>query len=171
MTEAVKHVAPKIESIFTSDPSKVRGLTEDEAKFLMQICLAAGANSESILIKPVKGSELEQHVTETLKVKMPFGLAVLVKRLAVMTPDIHYVPGIVVFLSSMCDNPAQCVMVAYSLYRETQRNNGLPVDEIVLCERLIPEGLPTEGHMESIWVSQKRDGRPDNWLDTRDAWA
>lgn len=171
-TETLQPVAPTLPSVF-DNKTDIRGMLEEEIKFLLTLSMSEMESPPSALTRPVKATELERVLTEEFKVTpLPFALAVIVKRLSAMCPDMQFNPGLLVLLTHLASNPAICVMLAYSLYRETQKL-GRPVTINDFCMDLCPLGVPTEAAFSAYWDTQKGKTRnePDNWIDTRAVWA
>lgn len=99
-----------------------------------------------------------------------FGYQVLSKRLDYFKIPVGW--HLKVLVVSLCRNPAQVVMWAYTLallYKEKKA-------ELTMGDFLskFPKGVPTEEALNKAWDEQKRLVRPsggtDNWLDYPEQW-
>lgn len=168
--ETVQPVAP-IPSIFTKDASKTGDLHRDESVFITNIYLSKGTHPA---IEPVPAKELEDRLFQLTGKTLPFTIAVLVKRLEAMCPEIEFSPSVIFLVSGRINSPGVAVLYAYSLYQETMKQGG-PLSVEYMCLQVMPNGFPTDDHMRQIWDAQK--GRTlengtvcDNYIDHAEAW-
>lgn len=120
------------------------------------------------------GSELEARAVELFGTELcnSFIFAVMMKRLAVMRPDLSYSPLVVLLSAILSDRVGIGIQWCYTIV-DFNRRFGFPLSITEFAERF-GKGLPTEDERHRLWLAQKRDRdkfSSDNQLDGREAWA
>jgi len=128
--------------------NNVRRLENDEATIMVSLLLGAG--------------ELPPGLKEAIK--KDFLTQVIIKRVDVCFKykmDIK----MIIFLASICNNPAEAVMYIWFFHFWCKKNNIelLTLNEV--CENVFPWGVMKEERLNEIWKMQKINNIPDNLVD------
>lgn len=154
--------------------NKRRGMTKTETSYFVICEISQMTDGEKVA--PVKATELRDAI---MKAGFPAEFVdmhlaqIMLKRLAVFTPDTLYDPNMIAFAIVLADRPGAAVLWAWTIYRRT-----LALGHPYTCEDFandFPYGPPTPEGAEPVWDAQKKTGKlqpfeMDNWLDEADTW-
>lgn len=156
-------------SVFTQDVAKCSPLNEGQLKVLTMLAMSAMTGDAMNFEVPVKARDLSKVLTpSSAGVPVPTPVKIIADRLATATPDVEYTQAVITFLGALSETPGDCVMFAYSLYRETIKR-GHAIGTRQLAMDIIPMGAPNRDVLSAFWDSQKDGSR--NRLDFKEAWA
>lgn len=168
-------MAHNLETLFTNsnDRTLVRPMSRKETEDFASILMMQRQPESRAAFAICKGKDLPQ--TPAFANEFSGVLAILAKRLEILTPEFEYDPLTVLFLAMLCDRPGKCVMWAFTLAKAT-KEMGVTITPDVLAQDCIPWGVPTEARQHQLWDDQKNlktdDGlEHDNYIDTQEAWA
>lgn len=142
---------------------KRRPMTSDESETFVNVYF---------MDREAKAEPIEQLAEKMQQAgSMPFGVELMMKRLAVFAPSLAVREPVLLFLVSISDSPGQVVMWAFYLVRRTrQLGRAISIDDIA---QDFPLGFPTTDAMSELWDEQK--GAPatriDNRLDQIEEWS
>ncbi len=141
----------------------LREMDDDETS--MFISLAA-------MVQMGRDINNELHMHNDLMEKSGNAYPIIVKRLQAIECD--YDICVITFLAGLCDNPAKCVMWAFTYY-VMDLECGVTINfDIFSDTKYFGIGLPTEEAYKTAWNAQKRnnenDYESDNMLDNFDLW-
>ncbi len=162
----------KLASLFDhTDPSDLRLMTKDES-------LAMSLSFFKDKLEKFCGTpkEITKHLTTKFVPDNPIpeGIAILLSRIDAFAPETVIDEALVFWCAYLARYPGDCVLWAYALVRETEKNGGLPISLTYFAKTAFPLGVPTDDYYLRRWKEQKRKRdkphQTDNWLDVAEVF-
>lgn len=135
--------------------AEVRPLSESESKAMVQLFVGEKGKPVPVdLVKQMRAGSMTFQIIES--------------RSQAAGADVH--PALVLFLSTLCENPAKAVMWAWTLAHIALESGGGEIG-FDIWTAYFPMGVPKDEEYRRIWEDQKESGKPlGNNLDDAEFW-
>ena len=135
------------------EQSELQAMTEDQSRNYLHLMMV---EQRSGLEFP--GNDFQKEV------ESDFGFSLIKARLEAVNIYDRVSKPLLLFITLLCDTPAELVLWAYTLTKIAEENPNGQID-FLLFSQYFPFGIPTKDGFSRLWDAQKGDGPHGNWLD------